>query len=254
MKNLLVIVVTGVFTVFAFSNCSSEEPSYPVETGIGLSTHMIKLDYDDFDDVLVTVKTDNWVLSHVNFSDTMSYVCDLSSSLSTFSFTKEWIKMNYENGEIHVSAINPNFTSFDECDFRQVDFIFTYGSCTDTLTCMQEPVPWIGGDDIQSTPAAIEFSAAGGTSTVTTKNYAWWFSTLALDNQNYDYPDFIEQLPSRPFPPFNHTFEWFSVDRYDDYSFNVTVTPNTTGIDRKFKLVISSNFSQNVITGIQYSN
>ena len=67
---------------------------------------MIKLDYDDFDDVLVTVKTDNWVLSHVNFSDTMSYVCDLSSSLSTFSFTKEWIKMNYENGEIHVSAIN----------------------------------------------------------------------------------------------------------------------------------------------------
>jgi len=152
---------------------------------------MIKLDYDDFDDVLVTVKTDNWGLSHVNFSDTMSYVFDLSSSLSTFSFTKEWIKMNYENGEIHVSAINPNFTYFDEYDFRQVDFIFTYGSCTDTLTCMQEPVPWIGGDDIQSTPAAIEFSAAGGTSTVTTKNYAWWFSTLALDNQNYDYPDFI---------------------------------------------------------------
>lgn len=77
--------------------------------------------------------TDQWILRHICFDDTLAYVCNFSGQSPSFLFEKEWLKVEYQDKTLRICATEEysdmNCITYDGRypEPRKAEFLFDNG-------------------------------------------------------------------------------------------------------------------------------
>lgn len=230
--------------------------------------------------------TDQWILRHICFDDTLAYVCNFSGQSPSFLFEKKWLKVEYQDKTLRICATEEysdmNCITYDGRypEPRKAEFVFDNGYETEVFTFMQEmQTAMFGGNYIVPKPWTVHFPKEGGSITIHTRPSEWYFVELRLGDGNpylgkrysygspypedqleYMYP--IEEVYTIKeyrkqerycYRPYSKKIEWVTVERTDSInftSFTITVDSNTTGKDRSYAVMLESA----AVSGTQSGN
>jgi hypothetical protein len=232
--------------------------------------------------------TDQWILRHICFDDTLAYVCNFSGQSPSFLFEKEWLKVEYQDKTLRICAteeysdLKRHILPGHYPEPRKAEFVFDNGYDKEVFTFMQEmEIDLFGGSgaNILPKPWTVHFPKEGGSMTIHTLPSEWYFVELCLGDDNpylgkrysygspypedqleYMYP--IEEVYTIKeyrkqerycYRPYSKKIEWVTVERTDSInftSFTITVDSNTTGKDRSYAVMLESA----AVSGTQSGN
>lgn len=253
--------------IFSACGCTSSDENEPQDTpvypeapaeeevqGVGLSRKNAYIGArTPYDNDTIEIATDDWVIRSVSFCDERyleypyhfpktTYMTDISGA-APFDETVAWLRMDYAEGQLVLSDIDPYIGEVREWPKYRYAFVEfeRNGEVVDTLICKDESEMPAGFSGIGPNPENVFFTKAGGSVNMKTKSEYWAFHWLKVDGVKHDFgngdPSYFEDESTWTEFDFAFTLDWVTIERNkygDPTEITVTVAPNDTGVEREF--------------------